>query len=79
MFSAIEVLSFINGVKSLRSLPLCFDSAYCPTPFGRGNIKLQGMGIFFLVMPLAQTRLLDGGQAWLVGYEYMCFVCGITP
>jgi len=36
------------------------------------------MGIFFLVMPLAQTRLPDGGQAWLVGHEYMCYVCEIT-
>jgi len=36
------------------------------------------MGIFFLVMPLAQTRLPDGGQAWLIGNEYMCLVCEIT-
>jgi hypothetical protein len=35
------------------------------------NVKVQGMGVFFLVMPLAQT--------WLVGHEYMCFVCQITP
>ena len=28
------------------------------------------MGVFFLVMPLAQT--------WLVGHEYMCLVCEIT-
>ena len=34
------------------------------------NVKDQGMGVFFLVMPLAQT--------WLVGHEYMCFVCEIT-
>ncbi len=26
----------------------------------QGNVKGQGMGVFFLVMPLA--------QAWLVGY-----------
>ena len=24
-------------------------------PQGQGNVKVQGMGIFFLVMPLAQT------------------------
>ena len=31
---------------------------------------LQGMGIFFLVMPLAQT--------WLIGHEHMCFVSEIA-
>jgi hypothetical protein len=36
------------------------------------------MGVFFLVMPLAQTWLLDGGQAWLIGHEYMWYVCKIT-
>ena len=36
----------------------------------QGDVKVQGMGIFFLVMPLAQT--------WLVGHEYMCYVCEIT-
>ena len=36
----------------------------------QGKIKFQGMGIFFLVMPLAQT--------WLVGHEYMCYVYKIT-
>jgi hypothetical protein len=39
-------------------------------PQGQRNVKVQGMGVFFLVMPLAQT--------WLVRYEYMCFVCEIT-
>jgi hypothetical protein len=28
------------------------------------------MGIFFLVMPLAQTRLPDGGQAWHAKHQY---------
>ena len=36
----------------------------------RVTSKVQGMGIFFLVMPLAQT--------WLIGHEYMCYVCEIT-
>jgi len=36
----------------------------------QGNIKVQGMGVFFLVMPLAQTRLPDGGQAWHAKHQY---------
>ncbi|UCG66099.1 MAG: hypothetical protein JSW12_03395, partial [Deltaproteobacteria bacterium] len=28
------------------------------------------MGIFFLVMPLAPTRLPDGGQAWHAKHQY---------